>query len=229
MTTAAAPAYQPFRVTRAWDESSTLRALALAPQAEGHTAPGQYVKVLPGGGAEGTFALANAPGSAVELLVKRGAPAGDALAALSEGDELRVTSAIGPGYPVAAHHGRDLVLFAAGSGIAPIRAVVRHVLGSRGDWGRVRVYYGQRHAGEFAYRAEEGRWRDGAVELVRVVSSQGDDWAGERGHVQQAFARDPGDLAKSVFYLCGMKGMVNGVVETLAGLGVDRGRTYLNY
>ncbi len=230
-TTAPAPALHPTRVTGAWDESPTLRALSFAPAGEagGHTAPGQYVKIIPATGAEGIFALANAPGAGLELLVKRGAPAGDAVAALAPGDEVRITAPIGAGYPIASHEGKDLVLFAAGSGIAPIRAVVRHVLADRDRWGRVRVYYGHRHPEEFAYRGEEQSWRSGAVDLVRVVSRPPAEWRGAAGHVQEVFARDPGALDDSVFYLCGMKGMVNGVIDTLAGLGVERGRVFLNY
>jgi NAD(P)H-flavin reductase len=231
MTTVTAPALHPTRVTGAWDESPTLRALSFAAAggAAGHSAPGQYVKIIPEGGTEGYFALANAPGSGLELLVKRGAPAGDAIASLAPGDEVRITAPIGAGYPIASHQGKDLVLFAAGSGIAPIRAVVRHVLGDRDRWGRVRVYYGHRHPDEFAYRGEEPSWRSGDVDLVRVVSQPPAGWRGETGHVQDVFARAPGSLDNSVFYLCGMKGMVSGVVEALAGFGIDRERVYLNY
>src|SRR5687768_8028245 len=93
-----------------------------------HAAPGQYVRVkLDDGG--NPYALASAPGAPeLELLYKADTPLTTAMSGLAPGDALPMTAPEGAGFPVAEHRGRDLILVAAGTGIAPLRAVVHVVL-----------------------------------------------------------------------------------------------------
>src|SRR6185295_11825586 len=136
----------PARIARTWDETPWLRGLALEAPPElvaDHRLPGQYVKLEHEAG-KGYFALANAPGDGLELLVKRGAPLADALIALPPGEAVSISGPTGQGYPIHDHSGHDVLLFAAGSGIAPLRGVIRHILPRRNDFGAVHLYYGQR-------------------------------------------------------------------------------------
>jgi NAD(P)H-flavin reductase len=224
-----APVLHGGRVARAWDESTVHRGLTIVADVPSAAAPGQYVKLVAGVGVEGFFALSSGPDEGVELLIRRGGALADALGELRAGDELRVTAPMGLGYPVREHVGRDLVLLAAGSGIAPLRGVVRWILADRARYGRVRIYYGQRHPEELAYRSEAPEWGAAGIELTSVVSDPTETWDGARGHVQDVFGREAGELARSVIYVCGMKEMIDGVYDVVDGLGVDRTRVYLNY
>src|SRR5688500_12684829 len=101
-------------VGRAWDEPPSLRGLVLdAPDAAArHERAGQYVKVSAGTPEEGTyFALANAPGSQLELLVKRGGGRSQALAVLESGAEVSVGEPTGRGFPIEEHRGANVLLF----------------------------------------------------------------------------------------------------------------------
>ena len=219
-------------IREAWDETPSLRGLRLElPAAVGSTyrTPGQYLK-LRAGEHEGWFAIASAPGSPIELLVKRGGAVGDAVAGLDAGISIEVSEAQGRGYPVAESAGRDLLLLAAGSGITPIRAVIRHVTADRHRFGRVTLFYGQRHPDEFAYRAEECAWCQADVEIVRVVSQPSDSgWSGAVGHVQEALIRARPATENGSAFLCGMKSMVAGATAALIGLGLPKERIHLNF
>ena len=110
---------------------------------------------------EAFFALATAPdpGATAELLVKRGGKVSDALvAAAVPGGTVELTRPFGAGFDVQDAEGRDVLLFAAGSAIAQIRALIQHVITHRNRFGRVTLFYGQRHGAEFAYRAEHLDW-----------------------------------------------------------------------
>ncbi len=225
-------ALHPASVRESWDETAALRGVRLELPAgllPSYRVPGQYVK-LRAGATEGYFAFANAPGAVAELLVKRGSPVGDAVAALGPGAAVEVSEAQGPGFPVAASEGRDLLLFAAGSGITPLRAVVGHVTAARARFCRVILFYGQRRPDDFAYRDEHPRWQAAGVELVPVVSNpEGTSWSGDTGHVQDALLHLRPSTERAVAFLCGMKPMVAGVSEALASLGLPRERVHLNY
>ncbi len=224
-------------VVDSWDETPTLRAvrIELAPSpAASHTLPGQVVKIrMPAG--EGYFALASAPSPsrAADLLVKRGGRIADgAIASAVPGGAIEVSAPFGKGFPVAEAEGKDVLLFAAGSGIAPIRSLVQHVLGHRDRFGRVTLFYGQRRGGDFAYRSEHLSWERGGVRVVLCPSREEDAWQGVRGRVQEvarslAFGgAPPGD---AVAFVCGMHTMVDDVRSTLAGAGVPRERVHVNF
>lgn len=231
-----AESFEPVAVVAAWDETPALRGLRLtlpAHRASLHTAPGQVVKVR-AGDAVGYFALASAPGAGtVELLVKRGGAVADALIAqAAPGATVSVSGPSGRGFPVDAAHGKDVLLFAAGSGITPVRSVVQHILAHRAQFGGAALFYGHRGHDEFAYTNEHAAWDQGGVKVVLCSSQAPDGWNGHRGYVQDV-AHALGFLAlapeNAVAYLCGMKGMVAGVKDVLGRAGVAPDRIFLNY
>jgi NAD(P)H-flavin reductase len=218
-------------IARAWNETPLLRGLRLdAPEAmrATHRLPGQYLKVR-SDGREGFLALASAPGAPLELLVKRGGAVGDAMAALADGAAIEASDVLGRGFPVEEAAGRDLLLFAAGSGITPIRSVVHHVLADRARFGRVLLFHGQRREEELAFRAEQAAWAGGGVEEVAVLSAGDPAWRGARGWVQQALLDRRPSLQQASAFIVGMKPMVAGVTEALTSLGLPRERIHLNY
>jgi NAD(P)H-flavin reductase len=202
-----------------------MRALAFRAEAVSrqHRAPGQYVRVEVEGD-ENPYALASEPGAPeLQLLFKVETELTGAMARLEPGSAMRVGAPRGRGFPLSTHAGRDLILVAAGSGIAPLRAVVRSVLGRRACHGAVLLFYGQREPGHFAYSGEWDAWRAAGIEIVPVASA-------ERDHrVQDALlARRPG-IENAVAYLAGMKPMIAEVSGVLVELGLPPDRVFLNY
>lgn len=230
-------AYTPVPVLAAWDETATLRGvrLALPPElARAHVRPGQVVKIRTEPG-EGFFALASAPSDdgIVDLLLKRGGKVVDAaVAAARVGGALALTPPFGNGFPFEEALGRDVLLFAAGSGIAPVRALVQHLVGRRDDYRRVTLFYGQRHGAEFAYRDEHVAWERGGVRVVLCPSQADDAWTGVRGRVQEvarslAFGGTPPE--ETVAFVSGMTAMVEDVRRTLAQAGIPPARVHANF
>jgi NAD(P)H-flavin reductase len=211
--------------------------LDLGGLAEGHQGPGQVVKIRTPAG-EGYFALASAPAPdrRADLLFRRGGRIADAAVAAAgqggPGGALELTAPFGNGFPVAEAEGRDVLLFAAGSGIAPIRSLVQHLLGRRERVGRVTLFYGQRRGADFAYQREHPGWERGGVRVVLCPSREDDAWQGVRGYVQEvarslAFGgSSPGD---SVAFVSGMHAMVDDVRAVLGGAGVPPARVHVNF
>jgi NAD(P)H-flavin reductase len=212
------------RITRAWAESETLRGLAFSSEevSRRHHAPGQYVRIRVNGD-ENPYALASEPGARdLELLFKVETELTGAMSALAPGDVIKVSAPAGRGFPLARHDGHDLLLVAAGTGIAPLRAVVRSVLRDRRRFGAVTLFYGQREPGHFAYAREWASWRAADVVVVPVVSSDG-------RRVQDAVARRRPHLERAVAYVAGMAPMIDELKRVLGELGLAQGRLFLNY
>ncbi len=236
VTLASVP-YTSARVLEAWDETEGLRAVRLLlppPFAAAHELPGQVVKARTPPG-EAFFALASAPSSSgrVELLVKRGGRVADAmLEAAVPGSDLEITAPFGKGFALEGAQGRDVLLFAAGSGIAPIRALVQHLVAHRGRFERATLFYGQRRGDDFAYRGEHLDWERGGVRVVLCPSAEDEAWPGVRGRVQEvarslAFGGSPPE--RTTAFVCGMTAMVDDVKRTLGQAGVPPERVHLNF
>jgi NAD(P)H-flavin reductase len=228
--------FEPVRVLAARDETPALRSLRLdlGPLAPSHSLPGQVVKVRAPSG-EAYFALASAPAADGhgDLLVKRGGRIADeVVAAAIPGTTLEVSAPFGKGFPVAAAEGRDMLLFAAGSGIAPIRSLVLALISRRDEVGRVVLFYGQRRGGEFAYRAEHLGWERRGVRVVLCPSDEDDTWPGVRGRVQEAArALDWGGARpmQASAFVCGMSPMVKDVRTALAEAGASPEHVHVNF
>ncbi|HEY2746293.1 MAG TPA: oxidoreductase [Polyangia bacterium] len=232
------PPYQQIRVAAAWNETDTLRGirLDLGSSASAHTRPGQVVKLHAAGHKAGYFAIANAPrgDGAAELLLKRGTPLADAvIAAATTGALVDATAPFGDGFPVECAVGRDVLLFAAGSGITPIRSLLQYLLDHRDTHGRVALYYGQRSDRDFAYLGEHEGWRRAGVHLVLCASQASPTWTGARGYVQTV-ARELRlheiSTENAVAFLCGMKSMIEAVRDELVvRFDLPAERTFVNF
>ena len=118
------------------------------------------------------------------------------LADASAGGELCMSPAMGKGFPLAAAAAaaadasaplESVLLFAAGSGVAPLRAVIESGALPCG----ATLYYGARDEPFLAYADRFGAWEEErGVKVVPVLSQpSGDAWGGRRGYVQDAQGR----------------------------------------
>ena len=115
-----------------------------------------------------------------------------------------------------------LLFVAGGTGIAPLRAMIDHVLRSN-PTDRLSLLYSARNGEEFAFsnelRAHEG---SGRLELhCTVTRDDGTTWVGKRGRIGRShFESVVHDAKNTLCFVCGPKALVNESVSTLAALGV---------
>ncbi len=200
------------------------------PLAGTHQMPGQYVTLGMAGVGQGTFAIASPPDESrnFEFLVKGGSPLADALRRAPPGTKVQISLPAGKGFPLDRAIGKNLLLFATGSGISAIRSVIEWVRGHRSDFGRVYLYFGARTPGAFAYEAELAQWEKTGIEVIRSVSQPGESgWKGLTGYIQNHI----GELKveNAVAFLCGQKSMVADVTRALRKRGVSPKDIHLNF
>jgi NAD(P)H-flavin reductase len=117
------------------------------------------------------------------------------------------------------------LFIAGGTGIAPLRAMMRHAL-HRPDW-QIGLFYSARTPEEFAYQDELRELaRSGRIELRQTVTRQvgSDAWTGTRGRIGPAdlepLLHDPATLC----FICGPPALVEAMRRSLDGLGVPHSR-----
>jgi ferredoxin-NADP reductase len=108
---------------------------------------------------------------------------------------------------------------AGGTGIAPLRAMVRHLIAC-GETRPISVLYSARTPDEFAYGFELRRLaRTGRIKLLLTVTGDASTWSGERGRIglEQLAATLPS--RDSLAFVCGPPSLVDDVPPLLLKLG----------
>ncbi len=221
----------PYRVRSTAPRTATIAELWLEPLAEPMAfAPGQYVLLEDGRGAvpPRSYSIANAPreDGALSLLVTRveGGLTSPWVHTLAAGDEVSVEGPFGSFVDDPAATGPALLL-AAGSGLAPVRALLEAALAA-GRRRELTLLVSARteadvvDAEPFAAQAEAAA---GRLRFVRTLTRA--DGPPPVGRVPAILEATVGaDLAGHDVFVAGAPGFVAACVEAAVALGADPGR-----
>jgi sulfhydrogenase subunit gamma (sulfur reductase) len=223
-------------ITRVRQQGPNIRSFDLMPvdASDGHGVkfvPGQVAMLSVGEEEPAYFAFASAPGdNDLEILVKRTIGASVALFDMKEGERVDLVNVVGHGFDLDRQKGRDLVFVAMGTGVAPLRSALRHVLNRKEEFGQLVVLYGARTPDDFCYRDETQSWEDAGVELRQVISRpDGHDWSGPTGYVQTLLDHVLVDLKSPVALVCGSQEMIMQTRDRLQQMGFAPEAILTNY
>ena len=204
-----------------------MRTLVLdVPDWPGHVA-GQHLDVRltaeDGYRAEREYSIASAPGEPVAITVER-LDDGEVSPYLTEelraGDAVELRGPIGGYFVWSPEDGGPLLLVAGGSGIAPLRAMLRHRLRSGSDV-PVRVLYSSRSIDDVIYRRELDQSAEGVEVIYTLTRERPPGWDGYARRVDAALL---GEVAWTAdenprVFVCGPTSFVETVASGLVALG----------
>jgi ferredoxin-NADP reductase len=214
-------------VSSVTDETATVRTIQLdVPDWPGHRA-GQHLDIRltaeDGYRAERSYSIASAPGEPVAITVERlddGEVSPYLTEELRQGDELELRGPIGGYFVWDAADGGPLVLLAGGSGIVPLRAILRH-RERTGSAVPVRLLYSSRSLPDVIYRAELDKLGDGVEVIYVLTRQQPPGWTGYARRVDAKMLAEvawPASQAP-LAYACGPTSFVEAVAGGLVELG----------
>jgi NAD(P)H-flavin reductase len=183
------------------------------------------------GEAPAYFAFAGAPEDReLEVLVKQKIGASNIIFEMTKGQTIDLVGIAGHGFSLEEQRSKDLVFVAMGTGVAPLRSVLRHVLKRKEEFGQLVVLYGARTPDDFCYRDETQAWEDAGIELRQVISKpDGHDWSGPTGYVQSLLDHVLPDLSSPVALICGSMEMIEQTRERLGKMGFKPDDILTNY
>jgi CDP-4-dehydro-6-deoxyglucose reductase len=176
--------------------------------------PGQYVDFLLKNGKRRSYSMANAPVDANTVSFHvRHIPGGvftDPIFGVSETlikvrDILRVEGPLGSFF-LRDDTQKPIVFLASGTGFAPIKAIVEHMI-ANGIVRPVSLYWGGRRPADLYMNDLAQHWAQQLphFQYIPVVSNakSEDQWGGRTGFVHQAVLDDFNDLSGHEIYACG--------------------------
>jgi ferredoxin-NADP reductase len=216
--------WQLARVAEVVPENARTKSIVLdAHDWPGHQA-GQHVDVRltaeDGYQAQRSYSIASAPEDAELVLTVERLADGEVSPYLTDvlepGDDLELRGPIGGYFVWQEALGGPLLLVAGGSGVVPLRAMLRHHRATASDI-PVRLVYSSRTRGDLIYRDELADYET----TITLTREQPPGWSGRTGRV------DPDLLAETAWppserplvYVCGPTGFVEAVADALVTLG----------
>lgn len=223
-------------ITRVRDQAKGVRSFDLMPVGANEThgvkfVPGQVAVLLVEGEAPAYFAFTSAPEDPeLGVLVKHKIGASTVIYDMKAGEKIELLDVAGHGFDLDAQVGKDLVFVAMGTGVAPLRSALRHVLKRKQDFGQCVVLYGARTPDDFCFRDETEEWQEQGVELRQVVSRpDGHDWSGPTGYVQSLLDHVLPDLKSPIALICGSPEMMTQTRGRLEQMGFAPNEILTNY
>jgi len=220
-------------ITNVRDQGRSIRSFDLRTESGVHIdyLPGQVAILRAADELPGYFAFASAPDDPdLEFLVKQKVGVSNVIFDMHDNDRIELVDIAGRGFPLAEHKGRDLVFVAMGTGVAPLRSALRHVLKRKDEFGELVVLYGARTPDDFCYRSEIEAWAGEGVELRQVISRpDGHDWSGPTGYVQSLLDHVLPELKSPVALICGSLEMIDQTRERLGKMGFKSEEILTNY
>ena len=193
--------------------------------------PGQVAVLSVPGEAPAYFAFASAPEDPeLEVLVKQKMGASNLIFDMNPGERIELLEVAGHGFALDEQQGKDLVFVAMGTGVAPLRSALRHVLSRQKEFGQLVVLYGARTPDDFCFRDETEDWEAAGVELRQVISRpDGHDWSGPTGYVQTLLDHVLPALQSPVALICGSPEMMEQTRGRLQQMGFAPDAILTNY
>ena len=215
--------WQVAKVAAVAAETASVRTITLdVPDWPGHRA-GQHLDIRltdeDGYVAERSYSIASAPGEPVAITVERlddGEVSPYLTDELRAGDDLELRGPIGGYFVWEPGDGGPLLLLAGGSGIVPLRSILRH-RERTGSTVPVRLLYSSRTLDDVIYRVEFDMAASGVEVVHTLTRHQPRGWAGYARRVDAALLAEVAWPAAgtSLAYVCGPTSFVEAVSQAL--------------
>jgi ferredoxin-NADP reductase len=203
------------------------------PEWRGHRA-GQHVDVRltaeDGYQAQRSYSIASAPEDSQLVLTVERLEDGEVSPYLTDelrpGDELELRGPIGGYFAWESLQGGPLLMVAAGSGVVPFRAMLRHWAAGRREVA-ARLLYSSRTLEDVIYReALERVAQEGADVQLTLTRHWPTDWQGHPGRVDRSLLAGVAwpPQRQPLVYVCGPTAFVEVVAEALVEAGHEPGR-----
>ena len=220
---------QAFNVSSRRQETSDTFTLTLEPHAGGTPviAPGQFMMVYAFGIGEVPISVSGASATEVVLTVRAVGAVSEAICSAPVGGMLGLRGPFGNSWPIESAAGTDVIVVAGGIGLAPLRMLIRQVIGDRRGFSAFCVLYGARTPQDLLYLEEIEGWRE-AADVAITVDTADADWTGKVGVVPKLVSTAQFAGRSAHAFVCGPEIMMDFTVQALINRGIPPEQIHLS-
>ncbi len=194
---------------------------------------GQYINFILKDGRRRSFSIANAPNEDkhIELHVrhiKGGEFTGEVFDGMQVKDVVRIEGPLGSFF-LREQSERTAILMAGGTGFAPVKGIVEHVL-AKNLKRDLHIYWGARRFADLYFHEQAQRWSEEHENIhytpVLSESDTSDNWSGRTGFVHNSVLQDFSNLNNVEVYASGPPVMVYAGRDAFVEQGMESSHYY---
>jgi len=152
---------------------------------------------------------------------------------LKSNDKINITGPIGRTFVLPEDNTTDLIMVAVGTGIAPFRAFIHHAYSEHKAWrGKVLLFFGSKTGLESLYMNDVNGDISQYYEVQTFTAFQALSREGDKKYVQDHIHDNREQIWDIIekgnfsFYVCGLKGIEEGINKVLGGLASEKGKNW---
>ncbi len=216
-------------------QASAFFSAKLAPTEDGtqfHFQAGQCINVLTAAEQKVCFSIASEPEEKkfIEFLLKdQSSGAACKISRMRVGDRLKISHPFGAGFPIEQFKRNDLLLVGIGSGLAPLRSLLKSLLRKNHQFQQIALLYGARSQDEIPFKDEFDLWAKKIKVQIAVSQPAGTAWNGFKGRVTDLVSKLEINPEGTICCICGNPEMESQVRNLLETKGVSKQNILLNY
>lgn len=195
--------------------------------------PGKFFEVSILGVGEAPLASCSYNKNYLDLLVKNAGGVTSKLFELKKNDDIFIRGAYGRGFPVEEFKGKDLILVAGGTGVAPVTSLIEYIEKNRKNFGEIWIYFGFRNEKYILLEERIRKWEKikgfHVIVCLNEINSKNKKNSYKKGFVHEILKNEKPwfkNTQNTLACLCGPEIMMNSVSLELNNLGIKNNQIY---
>ncbi len=187
--------------------------------------PGQFFELSILGVGECPLASCSYNPQQIDMLIRNAGGVTNALFNLKKGDSVFIRGPYGKGFPLKELEGKNLIMMAGGTGIAPITSLINYAEQNMQKFKSIKIYFGFRNEDYILLKDKIDKWKK-IFNVTITLDEKSKNPEYSYGFVHQLIEKEKPDLNNTLVLMCGPEIMMSSCTSTLNKLGLKNNQIY---
>jgi sulfhydrogenase subunit gamma (sulfur reductase) len=215
------------------DMTSDIKLFKVKPARHFPYKPGEFIMISLWGKGEIPISITSTYGfhKYIELCIRRVGYITSALHLLKPAAMIGIRGPFGNTFPIEKAKGKDILFFAGGLGIVPLRPLIHKVMNEKSKFKRIALICGSRNQSEILFKDDIDSWqkkglqlvlgvRKGLQVLIHTVEKKDKSLQGKVGPVTEHLDISKISFKNAYAFICGPPVMINETIKSLSMIGM---------